>query len=437
MGERVAMNRSDPTVLMVFSKFGDPAESRYLSNDLADAFAERGFRVRVINLPWDSPEDGAEKFYVQDNGVEVLVSPPLSLSWLGRIGTLCAKWGGSSLVAAQRGRCRFGKSPADIVIGMSPLVVGAFIWRWALRSADVRSYAYLVDFFPFHHRAIGVMPGWPLFELAHLMERALMRRFTVLGCMSQLGLEYLERNYSLRPDQATGLVSLWGPQSLAPDADPDIVRARYGLPESRPIAVFGGQITHGRGIEDILASAQLAYEMQSDLVFLFIGRGPLSALVQETIDGGSDNVRLIDELGRDEYLALVAACDVGIVATVANVDVPTFPSKTIDYLRAGLPVVASVEASTDFDEFVEVRGFGLSVRAGDPVRLLEAIGTILSDDDRRMGMVAAGRRTLRETFDVNVAVTSMLAQIAQAQGEKSAAGGDSGARPGAAGKVDR
>ena len=84
-----------------------------------------------------------------------------------------------------------------------------------------------------------------------------------------------------------------------------------------------------------------------------------------------------------------------------------------------------------------MRGFGLSVRAGDPVRLLEAIGTILSDDDRRMGMVAAGRRTLRETFDVNVAVTSMLAQIAQAQGEKSAAGGAFGARPGAAGKVDR
>jgi glycosyltransferase involved in cell wall biosynthesis len=422
---------------MVFSKFGDSADSRYLTNDLADAFAERGFRVRVIHLPWDGSGESAENFYIQENGVEVLVSPPLSLSWLGRIGNLCAKWGGSSLVAAHRGRRRFGKSPADIVIGMSPLVLGAFVWRWALKSANVTSYAYLVDFFPFHHRAIGVMPVGPLFELAHWTERALMRRFTVLGCMSPRGLDYLARNYALRSGHATGLVSLWGPQSLAPYAERDIVRARYGLPNSRPIAVFGGQITHGRGIEDILASAQLAHNMQSDLVFLFIGRGPLSALVQEVIDGGYANVRLIGELGRDEYLALVAACDVGIVATVANVDVPTFPSKTIDYLRAGLPVVASVEATTDFDEFVEARGFGLSVRAGDPVGLLETIGAILADDDRRMDMVAAGRLTLRETFNVDVAVTSMLAQIAQAQGEKSAAGGASGARPGLAGKVDR
>lgn len=403
-----------PTVLMVFSKFGDTDETRYLTNDLADAFAARGFRVRVIHLPWDSPPGVAETFYVQENGVEVLVSPPLNLGWLGRIGTLCAKWGGSSFLAARRGRRRFGSSPGDLVIGMSPIVLGAFIWRWALKSASLGSYAYLADFFPFHHRAIGVMPGGAIFKAALWLERTLLRGFTVVGCMSPLGLDYLNRKYALRPDQATGLVSLWGPQSLAPDADPHVMRAKYGLPDDRPIAVFGGQITHGRGIEDILASAELAHRAGSDLVFLFIGRGPLASLIQQTIDSGAPNVRLISELGRDEYLAVVAACDVGIVATVANTDVPTFPSKTIDYLRAGLPVAASVEASTDFDAFVEAHGFGMAVTAGDPARLLEAIESILADDGRRKSMVSAGRRTLAEKFNVDVAVTEMLAQIAQA-----------------------
>ncbi len=431
------MNEPGPTVLMVFSKFGDSADTRYLTNDLADAFAERGFRVRVIHLPWDSPGDRTPRFYVQDNGVEVLVSPPLALSWLGRLGALCAKWGGSSFVAAHRGRRQFGKTPGAIVIGMSPIVLGAFVWRWALRSASVGSYAYLVDFFPFHHRAIGVMPGGLIFKVAQWMESALLRRFTVVGCMSPLGLDYLARNYALRPGQATGVVSLWGPQSLAPSADPGGVRAMYGLPGDRPIAVFGGQITHGRGIEDILASAALARRAQSDLVFLFIGRGPLAPLVQQAIDGGSSNVCLISELGREEYLTLVAACDVGMVATVADVDVPTFPSKTIDYLRAGLPVAASVEASTDFDDFVAARGFGLAVAAGDPARLLEAIEAILADDDRRRAMASAGRRTLHEIFNVDVAVTNMLAQIAQARDRKSATAEPVGARGAATGHVDR
>jgi glycosyltransferase involved in cell wall biosynthesis len=422
---------------MVFSKFGDSADTRYLSNDLADAYAERGYRVRVIHLPWDSPEERTARFYVQENGVEVLVSPPLSLDRLGRLGALCAKWGGSSFVAARRGGRQFGKSPGAIVIGMSPIALGAFVWLWALRSASVVSYAYMVDFFPFHHRAIGVMPGGLIFKVAHWMESALLRRFTVVGCMSPLGLKYLAENYTLRPGQPTGVVSLWGPQSLAPAADPRAVRAMYGLPQDRPIAVFGGQITHGRGIEDVLASSELAREAGSDLLFLFIGRGPLAPLVQRTIDGGSPNVRLTGELGREHYLALVAACDVGIVATVANVDVPTFPSKTIDYLRAGLPVAASVEASTDFDEFVEARGFGLAVTAGDPAGLLGAIEAILADDSRRLAMVSAGRTTLHEIFNVDVAVTTMLAQIAQARDGKSATAEAVDAHTTATGQVDR
>jgi hypothetical protein len=110
---------------------------------------------------------------------------------------------------------------------------------------------------------------------------------------------------------------------------------------------------------------------------------------------------------------------VGIVATVVNVDVPTFPSKTIDYLRAGLPVTASVEASTDFDSFVETQGFGLAVAAGRPDRLLDAIASIVGDDDRRRAMVLAGRKTLREVFDVDVAVTAMLDQLDQAHLRKS------------------
>ena len=411
--------RDRPSVLMVFAKYGDSVGTRYLTNDLADAFAERGYRVRVIHLPWDNSGDRADRFYVQENGVEVLVSPPISLEWLGRIGALCAKWGGSSLAAARRGKRRFGTTPGDIVIGMSPLVVGTFVWRWALKSAHVRSYAYLVDFFPFHHHAIGVMPGGVIFRLARWMECALLRRFTVVGCMSPRGLDYLARRYALRPEQATGVISLWGEQSTVVSADPRLARAAYRLPRDLPIAVFGGQITYGRGIEDILACAELARNSGSNLTFLFIGSGPLVPLVQQAIDGGATNVHLAGEVGRDDYLALIAACDVGIVATVANVDVPTFPSKTIDYLRAGLPVTASVEASTDFDSFVETQGFGLAVAAGRPDRVLDAIASIVGDDDRRRAMVLAGRKTLREVFDVDVAVTAMLDQLDQAHPRKS------------------
>ena len=93
---------------------------------------------------------------------------------------------------------------------------------------------------------------------------------------------------------------------------------------------------------------------------------------------------------------------------MAGVDVPTFPSKTLDYLRAGVPVVASVEATTDYGAFVEERGFGVAEVAGDPVRLLGGIARVLESPDARRAMVAAGRRTLTDIFDVNRAALALL-----------------------------
>jgi glycosyltransferase involved in cell wall biosynthesis len=410
------MPERSSTVLMIFTKFGETGRDHYLTNDLADAFAGRGFRVRVIYLPWDKPDARRERFYVQPNGVEVLVSPLLSINGFGKMGALLAKWGGSSLLAMYRGRRRFGGTPADLVLAFSPVVIGTFIWLWVLRTARLGSYAYLVDFFPFHHRSIGMIPGGPVFRLAEWIETALLRKFSAIGCMSPRGLEYLRKHYRLRADQPTGIIPLWGPQSLPPEVDVARVRAKHGLPVDRPVAVFGGQITEGRGIEEILANASLAQDAGSNLVFLLVGQGSLAPMVQNAINGGARNLILLGEVGRDDYLALAASCDVGIVATVPNVDVPTFPSKTIDYLRAGLPVAASVEATTDFGEFVEAHGFGVAVTAGQSGQLLAAIVEILSDERRRAAMILAGRQVLRDVFNVEVAVTAMLDQIDQSRG---------------------
>ncbi|MCX8971764.1 hypothetical protein NLN91_22100, partial [Citrobacter portucalensis] len=85
-----------------------------------------------------------------------------------------------------------------------------------------------------------------------------------------------------------------------------------------------------------------------------LGSGSLKSDVEKRIfDENIKNVLLYDYVPRDEYLALVSACQLGIVATVDNVDVPTFPSKTIDYFRCSIPVISLVEESTDYGTFVE------------------------------------------------------------------------------------
>src|SRR5690606_34865777 len=105
------------------------------------------------------------------------------------------------------------------------------------------------------------------------------------------------------------------------------VRRRHKLPTDKHIVVFGGQITEGRGIDEILATADIAPQSRSDIAFLLIGQGRLADEVRNRISQGAVNVIYRERIPRIDYLSLVAACDVGLVVTVRNVDVPTFPSK--------------------------------------------------------------------------------------------------------------
>jgi glycosyltransferase involved in cell wall biosynthesis len=202
---------------------------------------------------------------------------------------------------------------------------------------------------------------------------------------------------------------LWGPADRAPAADRAKVRKDYGLPVDRPVVIFGGQLSIGRGFDEVLGAARMAARQRPDLFFLVIGKGPLAdEIAREAADGG--NIMVKPRIPREDYLTLLAACDVGIVCTVPNVDVPTFPSKTIDMLRASVPIAAAVESTTDYSDFVREHDIGVAVEAGSAERLLGAITRIVDDPERAREMKIAAGKTLDSVFDVRIASRTLIAQ---------------------------
>jgi glycosyltransferase involved in cell wall biosynthesis len=398
-----------PRVLLLFSKFGKGPSDRYLSNELADALAEAGFAVDVVVIPWDAPP-GPARQYVQANGVSVLLSPPAYIGSLGKAVRLASKWALSSFVASRRAAAFLRGKRFDLVFAMSPLVVVAALILDQARRSGTRLYAYLVDFFPHHHGSLGLIPG-PLLGPAAWFENALLRRFDTVACMSPKGIDYLRRKYRISPRQTVEQLSLWTSELPIAPGDRSAIRERFGLSPQRQIAIFGGQIAKGRGIEEIIEASKLASASHPDLLFLFVGGGPLEDLVR-TAQTCAENVILIPGMARDLYLELASACDVGIVCTVADVDVPTFPSKTLDYLRAGLPIVASVEATTDFGALVNQEGFGLATEAGSPDRLLELVTRVTGDSRLAQDLVQAGQAALATTFSVDLTIAQITRSMA-------------------------
>jgi glycosyltransferase involved in cell wall biosynthesis len=401
-------------VLMICTKYPLNPSDRYMTNELAGALVAAGHRVQVVVTEWDAPFGTPTTSTRSNDGVDILAVAPRAILRLGRFVQTASKWLLSSLFARREMLKAIGAGSFDTLICFSPCTT---VWAqllWAMRRWPMRSILYLHDFFPYHHHSIGLIPGGAAFQAARLIEQSLIRRFDVIGCMSPMNIEYLRKHYRLGATQQVTVHPIWGETTRPALAERASTRTGHGLPLDRKIAVFGGQITEGRGIEDILAAAAILNSERSDVSFLVIGEGRLAELVRRASANPDSNVQYRPRIPRAEYLGLIAACDIGIVCTVADVDVPSFPSKIIDYLRARLPVIAAVEATTDYGRFVEARGVGLSIAAGDPRGLADAISKITDGSDIASGMSDAAQSCLDEVFDVRRAVIRIEEAMVQA-----------------------
>jgi len=398
-------------ILMLCTKYPLESNDRYMTNELAGALVAAGHSVQVVVTDWDAPFGSSTTAVRSEDGVDALLISPRGVTGLGSFIERASKWTLSSLFALRDMRKALGHKSFDLLVCFTPCVTVAAQLFWAMRRWKMRSILFVYDFFPFHHRSIGLVPKGVVFEVARWLEDRLIQKFRVIGCIWPDNIVYLRNHYHIRPQQRVIWTPLWGEISPPPPRPREAVRAEHGLPLDRKILVFGGQITEGRGIEEMLAMAGMAKIARPELAVLLIGEGRLVELVERHIASGGDNVLYRRRVARAEYLSLIAACDIGLACTVAGVESSSFPSKTIDYLRSGLPIVAAVERDSDYREFLRHWKIGVSVPAGDATALFGAVTQIIDDREIISNIKLNARACLEEVFDVRSAVKRHLDAI--------------------------
>jgi hypothetical protein len=122
-----------------------------------------------------------------------------------------------------------------------------------------------------------------------------------------------------------------------------------------------------------------------------------------------------------EYRELLGACDVGMVATVPGVSSQTTPSKTLDYLKAGLPVIAAVEPGNEFAALLERRRIGRAVAFGDAAGFQREATVLALDPAFREGLAERTYTCLAEIFDVRLTVSAILEAGGERQEKNSSA----------------
>ena len=388
-------------ILMACLYFPTEPGQSYLTTELAQALVAADHDVEVLFIDWNAAPTAADPPGRVWNGVRIVRCTPRWVDGFGRLVRHASKFVLTARRAGRLARERFDLRGFDVFITWAPALTVAPLVGLARRAGIARRLLFIWDFFPDHYREIGRIPAGPPVWLARAWEQRLMDQFTVLLPTLPQNADYLRSRFKVRAGQTVRVAPIWTDVTPVPAADRESVRRRHGLPEAWPIAVFGGQLIEGRGFDQMLAAAAVARERGSPLKFLFVGDGRLAPMIEAR---AGDNVLRRPAMPREVYLELLGACDVGMVATVSGVSSFSFPSKTLDYLRAGLPVVAAVEPGSDFSALLQRHGVGSSVVFGDAPGFFEAAEALAAGGR----IEVAARACLDEVFDVRHAVAAVV-----------------------------
>ena len=398
--------------LFLTTRYSAEAADPYMTDELAEGLIDRGHDVDVLLVDWDADSPRKTSEVRGRNGERIVTVTPRALRGFGRLMFRASKLLLSSRHAAAAMRHHFGHEQHDAVIAWTPaLSVGAPL-RQAARWGIRHRLLIIFDFFPMCHHEAGIIRSRLVYRIAKRLEDQLYRLFTAIVANLPGNVDYLRRHYPVPPGARVLCSPIWTDATMPVLGKRDDVRRRFSLPLDRPIAIFGGQFSEGRGIEQMIGAARIAQQAGAPTLYLFVGDGRLRPVIEDAARQ-CNNIRVEPPVARSEYLSLVGACDVGLVATVKEFTSWAFPSKTIDYLRAGIPVVTAVEPGSDYPALLAPYGISENVDCGDPVAFQAAVERLASNVRPRAGVRESARQCLDEVFDVRHAVNAVLRAVGE------------------------
>ena len=372
--------------------------------DLAQEFARQGHEPvmmvpdETLRRPWSLEEQ---------DGVQVLrlrALPIRDIGYLARtITEFLLPW------AMLRGLARSPLSSQrwDAVVWYSPSIFfGPLVTKLKSRS-NCRSYLILRDIFPEWAVDLGLMKRGLAYRIFKMIERQQHDAADTIGIQAPSNSEYLGANGS-RPDQRVEV--LWNWLAPAPDKGCSIEIDATPL-AGRTILVYAGNMGVAQGVDVLLELAGRLHSRE-DIGFLFVGRGSeVERLRSTAAKRGLDNVLFRDEVDPTEIPGLLAQCHIGLLALDPRHKTHNIPGKFLTYLRAGLPVLARINANNDLVGLIESEGVG-RVEAGASLDDLASLAIAMVDDPAgREAMAARGKSLAQRLFSPSAAVHQILTAL--------------------------
>jgi len=267
----------------------------------------------------------------------------------------------------------------DLILYSTPPITLYEAIKWAKHRNSAKAYLLLKDIFPQNAVDLGLFSNKGIIcKYLRTKEKKLYALSDYIGCMSQANMNFLLRH---NPDVPAGKVHIL-PNCIEPlatvpdDKDKAEVRRIHCIPEQATIYVYGGNLGKSQAIP-FLVECLRQNQHKSDRYFIICGKGTDRYILERYIaEERPENVKLMDELPKDDYDKLLCACDVGLIFLDKHFTIPNFPSRLLTYMENKMPIIAATDVNTDLGEVIVNGSFGWwceSRNAGDFTQIIDSV----------------------------------------------------------------
>lgn len=366
-------------VLFLMIYYPNVEEASNLYTDLVQEFHDHGHEAYVVA----PAKEGVDTALNKEKDINVLRVKTGKLFNVGAI-----RKGISNVLLPYQFKSaikkHFHNKQFDLIIVPTPPITFAGVVRHFKKKWGSKVYLILRDIFPQNAKDLGMINNSLIFNYFRSKEKALYAISDEIGCMSDGNINYIKKHDPEVPHSKLHLLPNW--QKALPYGELDIsVKEKYGF-KDKYLVIFGGNIGEPQKIENIISLAQ-AYKHKNDIVFLVIGKGTRSnALKQIVKEQNLTNLVVMDFIARDDYQELVKNADIGLISLSEKFTIPNIPSKTLSYYNARIPVLAAVDANTDYGQMLEDTNTGLWSVTGDLETYKKNFDTLYNDKELRLKM---------------------------------------------------
>ena len=358
-----------------------------LSTVLAQALAERGHDVLVVAAHPHYPEPawGARRWPYRERrgGVPVLRVP----LWIGRASGLqrvrqeLSFAVSLALVAPVLPRC-------DALIAVSPSFPAQGVAMAFARLRGAPWILWLQDIVTDGAASTGLLPAGALLRGAQRFERSAYRSAERVVVIS----EAFRRNLRRKGVADDKLVRILNPMTF--DAPPAMRAAPVAGP---PRILAMGNIGHSQGLDRIVDAFEASGELaRIDARLVIAGTGVEAEAVRSRI--ASDRVAMTGVLHGGAMAAELAAAQIGLVSQRPDVAEFNLPSKLMNYMASGVPVLASVRPESETAALIRESGAGWVTDAADPAAFARQAAAALERPEELRRHGAAGQAYARAHF---------------------------------------